>query len=474
MGSIRRFLMVAVSVVLTAAFLLAMTASYFEARHEVDELFDAELAQTARLLKSSFKRVGQNHAALEQQPDTVATPPVAPPEVDSDLERTLYGHRYERKVLFQVRKEEVVLFESDESMLRLNQAPAQGYTTVRVDGYLWYLFTLKEGPYRFTAGERADIRDELAEEILASYMIPLLVSLPVLLCLLLWILKHGLEPLRELAGNIRSRGKDNLTPIQMQSVPEEIQPVVQALNHLFDQVRRSIEMERRFTAMASHEMRTPVSVLKVNVQNALNAGSSAECEHYLQELNQGIDRASRLMEQLLTLSKLEQTELPYEPLAVDLVPLLREEIAALYPLADARQVQLELHCDRQHITVQSVPQLLSVVVKNLIENAIKYSPVGGQVKVTARQADEQIVLMVEDSGPGVPESERQRIFNRFYRLTGTDVPGAGLGLAIVKLIVDILGARIELADSEALGGLCVMLRLSLGLPLNLGPLRGQA
>jgi len=461
MRSIRRFLMVTVSVILVSIFLLVMMVSYFEARHEVDELFDAELAQTARLLKSSFERVGNNHEAFENEFEHLSVIKQEPPAVDSDLERTAYGHRYERKVLFQVRKGEDVLFESEESNLHLDAAPVQGYSEVQVDGHLWFLFTLKEAAFSFTAGERADIRDELAEEILASYMLPLLLSLPVLLGLLLWVLKHGLEPLRGLASNIRRRGEDNLTPIQLQNAPEEIQPVVQALNHLFSQVENSIEMERRFTAMASHEMRTPMSVLKVNVQNALNAASDAEREHYLQELNQGIDRASRLMEQLLTLSKLEQTELSYQPQWFDLVPVLREEIAALYPLADARQVQLELHCECKHAKVQSVPQLLSVVLKNLIENAIKYSPFAGTVKVTIQQSEQHISIRVEDEGKGVPKAEQDLIFNRFYRLPNADVPGAGLGLAIVKRIVDILGIGIELSNGHSLGGLCVCLSVDL-------------
>lgn len=461
MKSIRRFQMVMVSVVLVTAFILAMSVSYFEARHEVDELFDAELAQTARLLKSSFERVGSSHTSLEDEFREFVAPNGSPPDVDSDEERTRFGHRYERKVLFQVRKQEQVLFESEESMLHLAAVPSQGYSEVVVDGYLWYLFTLKYGDFSFTAGERADIRDELAEEILTSYMVPLLISLPLLLLLLLWVLKHGLDPLRELASNIRRRGEDNLTPIQMETTPEEIRPVVQALNHLFDQVTHSIEMERRFTAMASHEMRTPVSVLKVNAQNALNAADESEREHYLHELNQGIDRASRLMEQLLTLSKLEQTELSYTPQTVDLVPMIREEMAALYPLADTKAVQFELNAESDVLTVNSVPQLLSVVLKNLIENAIKYSPQSGSVRVNAVASDDGGRVCIEDSGKGVPPEQRALIFNRFYRMPDAVEPGAGLGLAIVKRIVDILGITIELSDSPDLGGLRVCLQFKL-------------
>ncbi|MEE2732490.1 MAG: ATP-binding protein [Pseudomonadota bacterium] len=471
MQSIRRFLMVMVSVVLITAFLLAMTASYFEARHEVGELFDAELAQTARLLKSSFERVGSRHTSLEEEFKTFS--PVKgsplngiplnsdPPAVDSHEERTRFGHRYERKVLFQVRKQDQVLFESEESMLRLDAIPMQGFSDVMVDGYLWYLFTLKDGDYSFTAGERADIRDELAEEILASYMVPLLIILPLLLLLLLWVLKKGLQPLRELASNIRRRGQDNLTPIQMEATPEEIRPVVQALNHLFDQVKHSIELERRFTALASHEMRTPVAVLKLNVQNALNASDETEREQYLQELNQGVDRASRLMEQLLTLSKLEQTDLSYQPQTVDLIALLREEMAALYPLANAKRIQFELTTEQESLPLNTVPQLLSVVLKNLIENAIKYAPAEGAVQVRVGLQNQQIRLSVEDSGQGVPVAQRALIFDRFYRMPDAVEPGAGLGLAIVKRIVDLLGIDIELDDSQDLGGLSVLLTIHL-------------
>lgn len=458
--SIRRFLMVTVSVVLVLAFIIAMTVSYFEARHEVDELFDAELAQTARLLKASFERVGHNHHSLEEEFKGATSASQELPDVDSDVERTRYGHRYERKVLFQVRNAGSILFESEESMLRLDSEPSQGYTEVQVDGQLWYLFTLKDAGYSFTAGERADIRDELAEEMLASYMIPMLISLPIILGLLLWILKVGLVPLNQLARSIRQRGENNFTPIQLKQTPDEILPLVQSLNHLFEQMRNSIEMERRFTAMASHEMRTPISVLKVNAQNALGASSDEERIQHLQDLHQGIDRASRLMEQLLTLSKLEQTELTYEQHDVDLLPLLREEMAALYPLADSHSILVELHDpeDCARVLLKTVPQLLAVVVRNLLENAIKYTPEHGTVIVRVDQQPSHLAINFEDSGPGVPVAERDHIFNRFYRLPNAGIPGSGLGLAIVKRIVDILGAQLLIEDSQALGGLKVELR----------------
>lgn len=454
MKSIRRFLMFMVSMVLVTAFVTAMAISYFEARHEVDELFDAELAQSARMLKSSYEMVG-GHPLRSDLMANEADVDSQIPALDSAQERTLYGHRYERKIMFQVRRDNSVLFESEHSSLTLTTVPEIGFSEAWVEGKLWYLFTLKEGGMSFTAGERADIRDELAEEILTSYLIPLIVCLPLALVLILWVLKKGLQPLRELAGLIGKRGENNMTPIQMVDTPEEIEPVVHALNHLFEQVRHSIEMERRFTAMASHEMRTPVSVLKVNAQNALRATSEDERMEYLRDLNKGIERASRLMEQLLTLSKLEQMELSYDHQQLDFLPLVREEIAALYPLAAERGVQIGLECDLDTACLDSVPQLVPIVVRNLIENAIKYAPDSGEVKVSIRETGSHLHLIVEDSGQGVPDSERKQIFNRFYRLPNADVQGSGLGLAIVSRILDILGARIELSESEALGGLMV-------------------
>lgn len=455
MKSIRSYLMIAVSIVLVTTFVTAMAISYFEARHEVDELFDAELAQTARLLKFSYLKVGGLESPTVGDSRTKPHSPDLLPDIDSDLERTLYGHRYERKVMFQVRQGGRVLFESEHASFALNSAPEVGFSEVVVDGQLWYLFTLKEGGLSFTAGEKADIRDELAEEILSSYMIPLVVCLPLVLVLTLWVLTRGLKPLQELANNIGKRGENNLAPIIMEDTPEEIRPVLSALNHLFDQVHNSIEMERRFTAMASHEMRTPISVLKVNAQNALKATSEEERQLYLNDLDKGVDRASRLMEQLLTLSKLEQTELAYERQIIDLLPLVREEIAAMYPLAAGRGVQVSLDCGLDTAELKLVPQLVPVVVRNLIENAIKYAPDGGEVKVTIVRAPTHLHLIIEDNGIGVPEPERENIFNRFYRLPNAAVQGSGLGLAIVRRILDILEANITLTESTVLGGLMV-------------------
>ncbi|MDY6920761.1 MAG: ATP-binding protein [Pseudomonadota bacterium] len=456
MRSIRRYLMVMVSLVLVTAFLTAMGVSYYEARHEVDELFDAELAQTARLLQSSFSRFGDAH--LEHLEPVVASPQAKNAEATEALldladERTAFGHRYERKVLFQVRRGDTVLFQSARSSLHLQDAPRRGYSEVRVGDQLWYLFTLQEGGLSYTAGERADIRDELAEEIVASYMIPLLVCLPLLLGVVLWVLKRGLQPLRDLADNIRCRDENDLAPVSVTETSDEIRPLADALNHLFDQVARSLERERRFTATASHEMRTPISVLKINAQNALAATDPAQRQQYLLELNQGIDRASRLMEQLLTLNKLEQAELTYVSHTMDLVPLLQDEIAALYPLAQAKEVQIELDCAEGSLPAEVMPQLFSVVVRNLVENAIKYAPRQGRVLVSLQRESGRVRIDVEDSGPGVPEAMRELIFERFYRLPETTEQGAGLGLAIVQRVVDLLGGNISLSRSQRLGGL---------------------
>lgn len=463
MRSIRAFLLLVISIAVVAVFLVTAFISYQKAGYEVDELFDAELARTARILRATLTLPDDD---LLDQPALVLrgisthdwSQGIVGNE-DEEQERTSLGHSYERKIMFQVAQQGDVLIRSDNTPFRDTQDLHPGYQRLFAGDQFWHIFTLVDGDLWYTVGERGDIREEVARKIAISNLGPSLIALPLLVLLLAVILRRGLQPLNDLDQRIQERSKDNLEPVVLPQPPREIVPIVESLNGLLARLRRSLDAERRFSATASHEMRTPLAALKINVQNALKAGSDQERLDSLHDIDASVDRASRLINQLLTLSRLEQDASGFQVQRLDIMPVLREEIAALYPLALQKHQTIELLENPDTLEFTTIPQVFPLVVRNLVDNAIKYSPEGGVIRLQAVRHPGEIVLQVEDSGPGVPESERERIFERFYRMAPTGVVGSGLGLAIVKRVTEVLNATIDVDSSNVLGGLLIRIHI---------------
>ncbi|HVK98655.1 MAG TPA: ATP-binding protein [Dongiaceae bacterium] len=463
MKSIRAFLLLSVSLLVLFALLGSAWLSFDRARFEVDELFDTELAQTARILRSTVNLANSEGAHSESTPvpqvSTHDWAVRAGEELSEEDERTRLGHSYERKIMFKIQRDARVVLASDNFPIEMGLPREAGYRRIRLGEHDWYLFTLLDGDLTYVVGERSDVRQEMVEKIAFGNLVPLLIALPVLLLLLAWTLQRGLQPLVALDRYIQQRGKDNLDPIVLPDSPREIRPIVESINGLLVRLRRSLDSERRFTATASHEMRTPVAVLKVNVQNALKASSETERIQLLQELDVGVDRAGRLINQLLTLNRLEHDDHGYALQELDILPLLREEIAALYPLALQKRQNIELSAAVTTLPLRTIPQLFPLVIRNLVDNAVKYAPVGGRILVTAQAEEDAVLLQVEDSGTGVAPEQQQKIFERFYRLQNDGAAGSGLGLAIVQRVVELLGGVISVNTSAALGGLCIQVTL---------------
>lgn len=454
MRSIRMFLLVSISLLVIVVFILAAVASYNRARYETDELFDAELAQTARILRSTLgMTAARNGFSSFKAPDISTLDWKSMGGVSENIERTQLGHAYERKIMFQVFSQGKLVLRTDNSPLAQDWAPEEGFQKL----HEWHLFTLVDADTSYTVGERGDIRDEVARKIALSSLYPSLLALPVLLFFLMMALQRGLQPLRDLDKYIQTRNKDNLDTIELVTATDEILPIIESLNNLLARLRRSLESERRFTALASHEMRTPLAVLKVAAQNALKADDETSRIAMLKDIDVGVDRASRLISQLLTLSRLEQDSPGFEIVSLDILPLLREEIAALYPIALQRMQTIELIAEEESVQIRTIPQLFPLVIRNLIDNAIKYSPDHGYVQVRLFRKNGGVHLWVDDSGLGIPPGERSRVFERFYRISGANekTVGSGLGLAIVRRIAELLGATIELDSSSELDGLSV-------------------
>ncbi len=443
MPSIRNRLLVHLLIIVTVSWLVQVFITYYEAHHEIEELFDAELAQSAGIIAELVLKTADPQA-------------IAP---GSQLARAQYGHKYERKISFQI-------WEDDTLILRSQNAPAiplathSGFNDIQIDGGTWRVFTMPsvDGRYTVYTAESDEIRHELIYDITGGAIIPLLVALPAIV-LLVWLgIGRGLRPLQRVASEVGRRSPHQLTPINGSDIPREILPLSTALNNLLHRLQAAFDMERRFTSDASHELRTPLAGIKTQAQVALRASKKEEREHALHNIIQGVDRSTHLVEQMLTLARLEPESANKEFQAIDLARLAEKAISELLPQADEHRIELSLenhYPPALGCTIQGFEPGLLILLRNLLDNAVRYSTEGGSVTVALFQEYNRCCLTVTDTGPGIAETERQRVFDRFYRPDGQSSYGCGLGLSIAQHIAQIHGADILLSSPPSGQGLRV-------------------
>jgi len=418
--------------------LAAAAATWFDARHELDELLDSHLAQSAALL-------------IARQLDAD----------DDDVPRdTPLLHRYAPKVAFQI-------WHEGRLALRSEQAPAQpmapqrsGFATLAIDGRVWRVFAARgtDSDVQVYVGEQIESRADILRAVMRSVLAPLLLALPLLAAALWWAVRRGLLPLRRVAIELERRSPQDLRPLAAGQAPAELAPLLAALNALFERIGALVQSERRFTADAAHELRTPIAAIRAQAQVALGAGQESERRHALHATIEGCDRATRLIEQLLLLARLDaraNTDGP--PAEHDLAALTRKVAAELAPQALARGQDIEVHAaDPCHVAGE--PVLVAAMLRNLIDNALRYAPDAGRVAIRIEPTAQGVNWGIEDSGPGLDAQQQARLGERFFRVLGSDQPGSGLGWSIVRRIAERCGARVQVGRSVALGGLQVDLQ----------------
>ncbi|MBI1888023.1 MAG: sensor histidine kinase N-terminal domain-containing protein [Nitrosomonadales bacterium] len=422
-ASLKQRLLALALAAITLVWLGASAFTYHDAREEFDEVLDAHLAQAASLL------VVQASHDLDEL----------------ETEHAPLLHKYARRVAFQIWDRE--------RQLRLHSvnAPQQplthgehGFSDTVIDGHRWRVFSTwdESGEYLIHVAERTEVRDELARDIAGNLLRPLWFSLP-LLALLLWIaVLRGLRPLDKLAREVEQREPDNLAALNATSAPREVVPLIERLNRLFSRIDASMQKERRFTADAAHELRTPVAAIKAQAQVARAASGDAERIHALDNAILGCDRAAHLIEQLLTLARVDTLDRSVaEP--CQLRDIAAETIAALAPAALEKGVRLELLAGDE-VDIRGNPGLLRVLLRNLLDNAVKHTPPGTLVQVSITHEHGTTSLSVSDNGPGIPEQERDKVLERFYRPLDTQASGSGLGLSIVKRIAEVHDATLQI------------------------------
>jgi two-component system sensor histidine kinase TctE len=308
--------------------------------------------------------------------------------------------------------------------------------------------------------ETLDKRAHLANEIIKGVILPQFIILPVILALVWFALSRGLSPLAELQERIRARPQDDLSPIDPRQVPEEISPLVGSFNDMLERLGQTVEMQKRFIADAAHQMKTPLAGMRMQSELALRQVDPDEIHRSLEQLAKSSESATRLVNQLLALARAENQ--PHAGLAfeeIDLAQLARATVQDWVQASFAAQIDLgfelpDAPAEAEHGEPQEPPLLIAgnammlrELLSNLIDNALRYTPAGGSVTVRVRRDGEHALLEVEDTGPGIAPAERAHVFERFYRILGTNVQGSGLGLAIVREIAQQHGAEIDIFNN---------------------------
>jgi two-component system OmpR family sensor kinase len=330
-----------------------------------------------------------------------------------------------------------------------------GFSTVSTRAGRWRVYAAVSPTRVIQVAQPMSVRRQQAAQLAFRTLEPFALLLPALALIVWFAVGHTLEPLQRLASSVKSRRVNALEPLSAERLPDEVRPLVGALNDLLSRLTGALERERAFMADAAHELRTPLTALHLQLSALARAGTDAERADAMAKLTAGVQRAIRLVEQMLSLSRQEPRAVEPARTSVALDELAREVVAELVPLADARQIDLGIS-GALPVFVRGERDALGTLIRNLVDNAVRYTPPGGRVDVFVEKSPHvmaRAVLRVLDNGPGIAREERERVFDRFYRRPGTPAPGSGLGMAIVKAIADAHGASIELGEGAQGQGL---------------------
>lgn len=416
--------------------------TFRQAQHQAEEMIDGYLAQTARLLLALVPDNGGHLADLARRLATLRNDPSNP---------------YEPPLEFQIGRADGSLLLRSQNAPDIPLATAPGYAVFEHDGQPWRMLNLQTTAdgYRVQVVQSLELRDFEALEVAGQAVVPIVLISPLLLLLIYVSIRRGLKPLDDLASDVASRSPENLEPLTAQVAPLEAQPLVSALNQLLVRLRDTLDKERRFTADAAHELRTPLASVKIQAQVAQLSSDADDRQHALNQVVAGTDRATQVLEQLLRLARLDPLTGLIAPDNIDLAELARQVFAELRPPTATQAIRLA--GSDAPLLVRGDAELLAIALRNLLDNAMRYTPGSSTITVFARQHNGALALGVADDGPGVPPEELPRLAERFYRGRDAHAEGSGLGLAIAQGIADLHQARLEL-ENLAGGGFEARLR----------------
>ncbi len=439
--SLRRRLLTLLLGGVTVAWMVSMVWSYIDVSHEVEDLFDAQLVQATQTLLA----LNSEHEANDAE----------------DLGEE--ARKYQRRLSFQIWRADGVLVLHSENTPESPLTTTEGFSEAGTqDGGHWRYFSQwdKARNYQVQVSENHLVRDDLVRQIAQRLLLPALFGLP-LIGLWVWLAtRRGLNSLHTIAQQISRRDPQQLQEVVPASAPEEIRSMLEAINSLFGRVEAALEAERRFTADAAHELRTPLAALQTQLQVALRARDEGERNNSLAQLQCGLSRASHLVDQMLQLARLDPECGMPNPEPVDVSMLAESVCADLGGSILEKNLDFELLADPACV-VMAQGEWLRVLVRNLVDNAVRYTPADGIVRVRIVNNTSLCQLIVSDSGPGIPPEEREQVIRRFHRLNPSEQPGSGLGLAIVERIANLHGTSLRLQAGEGGVGLHASIELKM-------------
>ena len=416
--------------------IIAASAAFYVCWKEVQEVYDAQLANSAKMLSSlvttELPEPWEKHTPFSVEPSRI-------------------DHFYEKNLTYRVWQGDVLLTESNAAFDFGDMRPPLGYSDAVLAGEKWRFFVHTDLAHDLTVetAERYEIRYELIDDIMYSLAFPMLPFILISGLLVFVITRQLLTPMMRISAAVNARNAEDLSPIETDRLPNEILPLVSALNRLLNRVAASLAREHEFTDNAAHELRTPLAAMKTQAQVlARKATSLPDYRKDLQNLGSSIDRATHLIDQLLAFARLQNS--PAEMQQVNLSELVQQRVAELAPAAVEKGQEINLQLAPQ-VTLQGNASALSIMFGNILDNAIKYAPTEGRIEVNLAQHNGLATLEVADQGPGIPAELSDRVFERFYRLPTATQRGSGLGLAIAKFIADQHHASIRVTTNTPHG-----------------------
>jgi len=429
--SIRYFLLISLLISITIASAINGIGNYLLDEQVVQPYLDGQIVRLSTLLK-----------VLNQ---STQISPEAKKEIINNLKRSepTLGNKF----FFQIwdQNDILVMHSQDSQHISLHDSP-EGFSDKVINDDDWRVYTSfdPESRQKIVVAELYNLRRELADDIARSNANILLVTYP-LFGLLVWlIVSFALRSITRVSKEISSRASTYLEPVQLTEIPIEIKPLVAELNQLFTRLKLAFERNKRFSADAAHELRTPLAALKTHVQLALNADNEMDRTKALKNVIECVNRSSHVVDQLLTLSRMGEEEPLTEIKPFNLHRLATEILAYLAPHALQKNIELELSPPPKNPTILGNNTAIGILIRNIVDNAIRYTPENGEVKISIIETRQHVILRVADNGPGIPNKLHKRVFERFYRILGTKPSGSGLGLAIVKQISTLHHAKVNM------------------------------
>ena len=427
-------------------------AAHLVAEHESEEIFSARLATSARVLEVLV--------AKQLEHATIASPIIIelPKELEHQHASTeeINGHPYESKISFQVWHSNGKLLAKSATAPDKPLGPmTEGFGKNLIGDDIWQVFQLKSGDVWVMVAEMDAVREEMAGDLGLAIMTPLIIGSLILLIVINLIAYGSFRPLQYLANVIAAREPQSIKPIKLSKTPSELKPVIDELNHLLDRVQKAFKREQQFIDAAAHEIRTPIAALQLHIENAVNAKNDLDRNQSLAEALSGLRRTTRLTEQLLTLSRVSgATDQEQQVLSLD--GICKEVVKNTKPLITQRGQTIELDI-KDDCLVRGEQHKIERVIQNLIDNASQYGSATGLISVSLSKVADTIHLVVSNDGDIIPDSEKNKVFDPYYRILGSKSFGSGLGLAIVKEIIQQHKGTIRIEDKSAGNGVQVII-----------------